>query len=131
MLTAAALALLFSVAEAKKARGQEAAQQRAESHLFGLKVLGFCVVMLFVPPLFMCLRSLYRDPATKVLARMLWLRAKEVVGFEVGDDAETLLTDLRTNAQAKEAKAARAAQSGNAAAAPGMSAFSAGRAKAS
>lgn len=98
------------VAEAKKsARRLQQQQQKADTHAFGLKVLGWVTLAVFLPPLLVCLYSAFKDPATKVLLRMLYLRAKEVIGFTVDEDAEHLLRDLRMQ-RATAATAAAAAE---------------------
>ena len=48
---------------------------------FGMQILGFIIICIFIPPIVYFLYELYQDPATPVLRKLLWLRIKELIGY--------------------------------------------------
>lgn len=46
---------------------------------YGLKVLGFLVVLLFVPLIGSCMWACFKDPVTPHLILEIWLRTKELL----------------------------------------------------
>jgi hypothetical protein len=82
LLFVLSLASLVPLADAKrKSRAEERAAKSANTQ-FGLTILAVVLILVFLPPLVLCVYEAWRDPATPVLARLLWLRVKELVGYD-------------------------------------------------
>lgn len=79
------LGCLYGIEETEASKAKVTrAEKRALKDMntwFGIQILGFIVVCLFIPPIFMFFYELYQDPATPVLRKLLWLRLKELIGY--------------------------------------------------
>ena len=73
-----------------------------ESRAFGIKILCVILLALIIPPLGFSAAALLRDPQTFIITRLLWVRAKELVGLHVSGTEVT--RDILAAARAGRAR---------------------------
>lgn len=88
--------------------------ENEESDAFGVKILCIILLALIVPPLGFSVAALLGDPQTFIITRLLWIRAKELVGLSVSEAEVTrdvLAAAREVRARELVASAARASAS--------------------
>jgi hypothetical protein len=79
----------------------------------GLFYLFLSCLAVLLPPLVLFLNSLVRDPSLPIVGKLLWMRARELVGFPAPDEQAFLRSMKRERNEAlRQAAASKVAKKG-------------------